>query len=189
MNNELHDKNGILLILDIEIQSEHYVIIKCYGNNDQQGYLETLSVSGSLLDKINFKLDTNIILGGDFNVISDTFRDADGGSLSLKTNSLNTFSTLLSDHDLCDIFRIRFPDIQRFSWRQKNTLIQRRLDYFFISNEIQEDVAFIDIVSSVASDYFVVHLKISGAKIKDNQSSDILQHSQNRPTGDRWLKL
>ena len=22
-----------------------------------------------------------------------------------------------------------------------------------------------------------------------NQSSDILQHSQNRPTGDRWLKL
>ena len=22
-----------------------------------------------------------------------------------------------------------------------------------------------------------------------NESSDILQHSQNRPTGDRWLKL
>ena len=25
--------------------------------------------------------------------------------------------------------------------------------------------------------------------IKSNQSSDILQHSQNRPTGDRWIKL
>ena len=24
---------------------------------------------------------------------------------------------------------------------------------------------------------------------KSNQSSDILQHSQNRPTGDRWLKF
>ena len=24
---------------------------------------------------------------------------------------------------------------------------------------------------------------------KGNQSSDILQHSQNRPTGDRWLKF
>ena len=23
----------------------------------------------------------------------------------------------------------------------------------------------------------------------ENQSSDILQHSQNRPTGDRWLKF
>ena len=26
-------------------------------------------------------------------------------------------------------------------------------------------------------------------KISINQSSDILQHSQNRPTGDRWLKF
>ena len=25
--------------------------------------------------------------------------------------------------------------------------------------------------------------------LSKNQSSDILQHSQNRPTGDRWLKL
>ena len=24
---------------------------------------------------------------------------------------------------------------------------------------------------------------------RTNQGSDILQHSQNRPTGDRWLKL
>ena len=24
---------------------------------------------------------------------------------------------------------------------------------------------------------------------RENQSSDVLQHSQNRPTGDRWLKL
>ena len=41
------------------------------------------------LDKINFKPDTKIILGDDLNVIFDTFLDAHGGSLSLKTNSLN----------------------------------------------------------------------------------------------------
>ena len=89
-------------------------------------------------------------------VIFDTFLDVNGGS-PLKTNSLNKITTLLSDHDLCDIFRVRFPDTQRFSWRQKNPLIQRRLGYFFISNEIQEDVAFIDIVASVASDHSIVH--------------------------------
>ena len=124
VKNELHDKNGRLLILDIEIQSEHYVIINYYGNNVQHGQLETLSVLENLSDKINFKLDTKIILGSDFNVIPDTFLDADEGSFSLKTNSLNKISTLLSDHDLCDIFRVRFPDTQRFSWRQKNPLIQ-----------------------------------------------------------------
>ena len=97
-------------------------------------------------------------------MIFDTFLDADGGSPTLKTNSLNKISTLLYDHDLCDIFRVRFPETQRFSWRQKNLLIQRRLDYFSISNEIQEDVVFIDIFPSVASDHSVVHLKIYGAK-------------------------
>ena len=44
VNNELHDKNGRILIIDIEIQSEHYVIINYYSNNDQHGQLETLSV-------------------------------------------------------------------------------------------------------------------------------------------------
>ena len=42
---------------------------------------------------------------------------------------------------------------------------------FYISNEIQEDVAFIDIVPSVVSDHSVVHLKISGAKLKDKDRS------------------
>ena len=71
----------------------------------------------------------------------------------------------MSNHDSCDIFRVRFPDTQRFYWRQKNPLIQRHLDYFFILNEIQEEVAFIDIVQSVASAHSVVHLKILGARI------------------------
>ena len=71
----VHDKNGRILIIDTEIQIEHYVIINYYGNNDQHGQLETLSVLESLLDKINFKLDTKIILGGDFNVIFNTFLD------------------------------------------------------------------------------------------------------------------
>ena len=116
-------KTDGLLLLDIEIQSKHYVIINYYGNNDQHEQLETLFIPESLLDKINFKLDTKIILGDDFNVIFYTFLDADGGSPSLKTNSLNKISTLLSNHDLCDISRVCFSDTQRFYWRQKNPLI------------------------------------------------------------------
>ena len=35
----------------------------------------------------------------------------------------------------------------------------------------------------------VVKIMEKGKFPLTNQSSDILQHSQNRPTGDRWLKL
>ena len=92
-------------------------------------------------------------------------------------NSLNKTFTLLPDHDLCDIFRVLFPETQRFSWRHKNPLIQRHLDYFFMLNEIQEDVAFIDIVPSVASDHSVVHLKIYGAKIKGTVGHTVINNS------------
>ena len=36
--------------------------------------------------------------------------------------------------------------------------------------------------------HFRKHVSICKT-MKTNQSSDILQHSQNRPTGDRWLKF
>ena len=45
------------------------------------------------------------------------------------------------------------------------------MDYCFILNEIQEDVAFINIVPSDASDHSVIHLKVSGTKLKDKARS------------------
>ena len=93
-------------------------------------------------------------------MIFNTALDADN-SPSLKTNTLKKVYSIMEDHDLSDIFRIRNPDMQRYTWRQKTPLIQHRLDYFLISNELQEDVEHIDILRSVASDHSVVHLKFA----------------------------
>ena len=44
--------------------------------------------------------------------------------------------------NLCDIWRIRNPKIKRFTFRQQyiSGFIQRRLDYFFVSDLLQESV-------------------------------------------------
>ena len=44
--------------------------------------------------------------------------------------------------DFCDIWRILNPKIKRFTFRQQHIsgFIQRRLDYFFLSNLLQESV-------------------------------------------------
>ena len=47
---------------------------------------------------------------------------------------------MIIEHDLVDIWRIRNPTDTRFTWRQKSPLIQRRLDYWLIINDLQEDV-------------------------------------------------
>ena len=48
------------------------------------------------------------------------------------------------DFKMLVIWCIRNPTEKRFTWRQKTPLIQRRLDYLLISNDLQEDVESVD---------------------------------------------
>ena len=51
------------------------------------------------------------------------------------------------DHDLIHIWSIRHHDMKRFTWRQRNPFIQRRLDHWLISDLWQEDKEDTDIPS------------------------------------------
>ena len=78
----------------------------------------TLAKLESLLESSDIKEDCEIILGGDFNIIFDKHLDADGGSLCLKVRTIQKLMDLMSEYDLCDIFRVRNPELHRFSWRR-----------------------------------------------------------------------
>ena len=68
---------------------------------------------------------------------------------------------MMSQFDLCDIFRVRHPNEKRFTWRQKNPFKQRRLDHFFISDNLQDLVEYVNIIPSVQSDHSALKLKLS----------------------------
>ena len=68
---------------------------------------------------------------------------------------------MMSENELCDILRVRNPDVKRFTWRNKNPFIQRRLDYFILSEGLQDSIEIMDIIPSVQSDHSVLKLKIS----------------------------
>ena len=57
------------------------------------------------------------------------------------------------DFDLVDIWRIRNPTTRRFTWRQRNPFIQRRLDFWLIIDVCQEDTEGTDIIPSINSDH------------------------------------
>ena len=99
--------------------------------------------------------------GGDFNLYFDTFLDADGGNPKLKINSLSRLISMMEENELSDIFRIRYPDSRQFTWRCKNPLKQRRLDYLLISDSLQHEVETISIIPSVQSDHSVLKMKLS----------------------------
>ena len=66
------------------------------------------------------------------------------------------------DQDLVDIWRIRNPTDMRFTWRQKSPIIQRRLDFWLISDALQEDVEAADIIPSPKSDHSAITLSFNG---------------------------
>ena len=67
----------------------------------------------------------------------------------------------MSQFDLCGIFRVRHPNEKWFTWRQKNPFKQRRLDHFFISDNLQDLVEYVNIIPSVQSDHSALKLKLS----------------------------
>ena len=97
---------------------------------------------------------------GDFNMIFDKSLDADGGNPTLKIQSLTKIHTLMAENELCDIFRVRHPGEARFTWRRKHPFKQRRLNYFLISDSLQDSVSSISISPSVQSDHSTIVLKV-----------------------------
>ena len=112
-----------------------------------------------IISRIELESDTRFIFGGDFNIIYDVKLDTDSGSPSLKLSSISKLESIKEYLNICDIFRVRFPDKRRFTYRSKNPLLRRRLDYLFISNE-QDNVLSIDILPSVNTDHSAVYLKL-----------------------------
>ena len=78
---------------------------------------------------------------------------------------------MMSQNDLCDIFRVRNPDTRQFSWRRKTPFKERRLDFFLVSDSMQENIESIDIIASVGSGHSAIKIKLcslqEGSRDKD----------------------
>ena len=155
------DANGRYIILDLEIDNCPFILINYYAPNDECQQLQDLEEISNNLDRLDFKENTQFIWGGDFNVIFDEKLDADGGNPKLKDKSITKIISMMSENDLCDIYRVRNPQSRRYTWRCKTPLIQRRLDYLLISDQLQGQIEAIDFIPSVQSDHSTVRIRVN----------------------------
>ena len=61
-------------------------------------------------------------------------------------------------NELIDVWRIHHPDKKRFTWRKPNSTIQRRLDFWLISNSSQADIFSTDIIPAIKTDHSAITL-------------------------------
>ena len=88
----------------------------------------------------NFSEENRIALAGDLSVFFDSKLETIGSKPSLKQKSVAKLLELKEEYDLCDIWRIRNPTKKLYSFRENHSsgIINRRLNYMFISNKLQE---------------------------------------------------
>ena len=75
--------------------------------------------------------------------------------------------------NICDIWRIRNPKHQNFTFRQNHStgFIERRLDYIFVSNRLQEFVNYIDALPVISTDHSPVMISVSNDNSDNNNRS------------------
>ena len=72
--------------------------------------------------------------------------------------------------DICDIWRIRNPTRQNFTFKQNHStrFIERRLDYIFVSNCLQEFVNYTDALPVISTDHSPVLMLLSNDNSDNN---------------------
>ena len=142
------------------IDNNPVILVNYYAPNVEPEQLKVLDELAHIFNQLQTSENTMIIWGGDFNLLFDVDLDAEGGSPKLKIKSLSKLLSMMSENDLCDIYRIRNPEAKRFTWRRKSPFKQRRLDCVLVSDTLQENIKAVCIIPSVQSDHSTITLTL-----------------------------
>ena len=154
VKNKRNDDTGRILILDDPIDdTDDNIFVNMYNANTETEQIKLLNNLHLLLDSLDIHQNKQIILAGDFNLFLDKTLEAEGGSSCFKKKSVAKLVKIKEHFDLCDIWRLRNPDVKQFTFRQKHAsgFIQRRLDYLFIPNSLQDVITHADFFAALSA--------------------------------------
>ena len=146
-----------MLILDVMLGGNHYILINLYNANTETERCKTFNELQSFLIFFDINQNKRIIFAGDFNIFFSSKLEARDGKSIIKLVDIK------ESLDICDIWRIRNPKRQNFTFRQNHStgFIERQLDYYFVSNCLQEFVNYTDVLPAISTDHSPVLISLS----------------------------
>ena len=120
----------------------------------------------NLLRTNDFGNEENIIMGGDFNCPLNVSLDKKGGIQIPRRHVVKSIEEIQDEFSLHDIWRIKNPNQQSFTWGRWSPFIFCRLDYWLISDKLHDLVSNVDILPSIKSDHSAIFLELE--EIKEN---------------------
>ena len=139
-----------------------YLLISLYNGNTKPEQLSKSIIEGiikslsKVLKEFQNISEKNIMFAGDLNLFLDQKLESVDGEPILKKLDASKLIELKESLNLCDIWRIRNPKSKTFTFRQQHfsRILQRRLDYLFNSNNMQESAKNVKILNALSTDHF-----------------------------------
>ncbi len=154
------DDDGRYIICDLKVRGTPVILVNIYApcgkSKDQVPFYDKLY---NILKDLNIA-DKYVVLGGDFNIILNHNLDRDGGSFHQKAKAYDAVCKILSHFNLIDIWRTQNPYLRKYTWRQRTPIIQSRLDYWFISQNLQDFVGNCTINPAIYTDHSSINLNL-----------------------------
>ena len=138
--------------------------------NNEVNQIQFLNALSDLLYTQN--ADGNpVVIGGDFNMVRDKNLDYFGHSTSKKQSKLSDkFEEFIVRFKVIDIWRSKNKDKRQYTYKQGNPFMQSRLDYWVISENLQQMVVSCDIIPSIAPDHSAVKLCVYNTQSLKSQN-------------------
>jgi len=156
-NNSLSDDNGRFLLLDVTIEESNFVFVNIYAPTKDKKDQQDIFIA-FLKEKLEVYIDSNIIIGGDFNTCLNPTIDKDGGLKENVSDYAQQILELNEEYNLVDIWRVSNPDAKRFTWRgmTRGGRVFSRLDYWLTSSHLIYDLVETSIDPSIKTDHSII---------------------------------
>ncbi|KAL9961456.1 hypothetical protein ACROYT_G030398 [Oculina patagonica] len=167
IQHELLKSNGRSIVLKVRIKDKNYLLVNLYGPNKDAEAVRFYQNLSATLREMDPDSDDNIIIGGDFNCPLNPTLDKKGGILIPRQHVINSIENIQNEFSLHDIWRIKNPNTCSFTWSKSHPFIFCRLDYWLISDKLNDLVTHVDIQASIKTDHSSIILELED--IKDSQ--------------------
>lgn len=150
------DLEGRMVYIDITFNNIEYRIINIYAPNNEQERCQFFD------DLYPFCITKkHLIIGGDFNCVLDVKLDKIGGNSSYGQGGSEKIKQIVSDFNLVDSYRFLYPDNVKTTWCSSS--VSCRLDRFYMSKLISDDILTCNNIPFGHSDHDAVHLELKNS--------------------------
>lgn len=159
--------DGRLVIVKVKQNDKFMYLVNIYVPNVEKAQIQFFKQIKREMENFGITGDDCTVIGGDFNVTLAKI-DKQGGTTQLKTGAIAEIHRMMTTFDLQDVWRIHHPEKKQFTWRQRHPTVHCRLDYFLMSNRLQESVKKVEILPTVQTDHSAVMLHLEEIPVQQH---------------------